>query len=98
MFRPIGTPSLEPYVAVRFWDFLVYIEKSAICEKNSDGRGRFKIRNVWAARGASMRSEAYVSGFDATICKIAFKRKKSHIGIQIGNSGRVSPDRPGPQG
>lgn len=36
----------------RFWDFLLYIETSAICVKNSDGRGLLEIRCVWAARGA----------------------------------------------
>ena len=61
----------------RFQDFLLYIEKSAICVKNSDGRGRFKIRKSRPDRGASK----YVS---FRICRAHIDllevREKLHMG------------------
>ena len=42
--RGICSKNLVPIGGACLWDFLLYIEKSAIWEKNSDGRGRFKIR------------------------------------------------------
>ena len=60
----------------RFQDFLVYIEKSAICEKNSDGRGRFKIRCAGPHRGASMKNKAICFGIWCDDMQNRFQEKK----------------------